>query len=200
MLNLANITVTNNVLWKTCVILPNRYDEVFKLGQKLNTPSRVLDYKNVFVDTDVPWWVVAIIDYRESDCDRTCSIAQGDPWNKVSRHTPRGRGPFKSWHDTAVDALIRCAPFAAKWKDWSPGGTLTLTESYNGFGYEEYHHETSPYNWGATNHEERGKYEEDGKYNPAAWDNQIGCAAILKVLMKLNDEVRKGLTTNAQVR
>jgi hypothetical protein len=50
------------------------------------------------------------------------SLAQGDPWNRTSVHVPKGRGPFKSWEDAAVDALTNCAPFAARWRDWSIGG------------------------------------------------------------------------------
>lgn len=177
----------NNALWNCCVIKPDRAHEVLLVSNKIFLNSE--SYRAVESLTGVPWIFVGMVHYREADFNFGLSIAQGDPWASVSRHVPRGRGPFKSWHDAAVDALIRCAPFAAKWKDWTPGGLLTIGEMYNGTGYEQYHDENSPYNWGATNHEERGKYEADGKYNPAAWDNQIGLAAILSMLLRQNKEV-----------
>jgi len=177
---LKHLIEVNSSLWMTCQIDPKRLDEVNKIAKRIQGREQV--YATIETETRVPWWAVGIIHYREADLDFECSIAQGDPWNKVSTHVPRGCGPFKSWHDAAVDALVKRPPRAAAWADWSYGGALTLFETYNGLGYEMIHHENSPYNWGATNHEERGKYVADGKYDPAAWDNQIGCAALLKAL------------------
>ena len=77
------------------------------------------------------------------------SLAQGDPWNRVSVHVPAGRGPFKSWEDAAVDALVNCSPYAARNKDWSIGGTLTMLEQYNGLGYAA-RGRPSPYVWSGT--------------------------------------------------
>jgi hypothetical protein len=64
-------------------------------------------------------------DPRSGKC-WTRGIAQGDPWAAKSTHVGACRGPFKSWEDAAVDALVNCAPFAARNKDWSIGGILTL--------------------------------------------------------------------------
>jgi lysozyme family protein len=83
----------------------------------------------------VPWAFIAVAHERESSQDWTGILAQGDPWNRVSVHVPAGRGPFKSWEDAAIDALVNCAPHAAQNKDWSIGGTLTMLEQYNGLGY-----------------------------------------------------------------
>ena len=93
-------------------------------------------YRAVEKRTGVPWYVIAVIHERESSQDWTGSLAQGDPWNRVSVHIPAGRGPFPSWEEAAVDALVNCAPYAARNKDWSIGGLLTLLEQYNGLGYE----------------------------------------------------------------
>ncbi len=120
------------------------------------------------------------------------SLAQGDPWAKPSVHRPRPRGPFTSFVAAAEDALVSCPPFASRWADWSPGGALTLLELYNGTGYEA-HGEPSPYLWGATNHEVRGKFTADGHYSAQAWDNQLGCAALLKVLAEHCADVREVL-------
>jgi hypothetical protein len=77
----------------------------------------------------------AVVHERESSQNWNGSLAQGDPWNLVSTHVPAGRGPFKSWEDAAVDALVNCHPFAARNMDWSIGGTLTMLEQHNGLGY-----------------------------------------------------------------
>ena len=145
-------------------------------------------YLDIEKATGVPWWVVAVIHEREASGNFNCSLAQGDRWNTVSVHRPRGRGPFRSFYEAAVDALRNCPPFAAKWTDWSIGGALTLLEEYNGFGYEG-HHEASPYIWGATNEEERGKYVADGRYSPSAWDFQLGCAAMIKRMAELDKTI-----------
>jgi lysozyme family protein len=84
---------------------------------------------------DIAWVFIAVSHYRESSQDFSKSLAQGDPWNEVSVHVPAGRGPFKSFEDAAVDALVKCSPYAAKLKDWSIGGMLTNLERYNGIGY-----------------------------------------------------------------
>src|ERR1700761_2507700 len=92
-------------------------------------------YQAVSIKTGVPWAVIAVIHERECSQDWAGSLAQGDPWNRVSVHVPAGRGPFATWEDAAVDALVNCAPYAARNKDWSIGGTLTTLEEYNGLGY-----------------------------------------------------------------
>jgi lysozyme family protein len=97
----------------------------------------------------VPWFVIAVIHERECSQSWSRSIAQGDPWDKKSTHVPAGRGPFKSWENAAVDALVNCAPYAARNKDWSIGGILTLLEQYNGLGYAS-KGLPSPYVWSGT--------------------------------------------------
>ena len=66
---------------------------------------------------------------------------------------------------------------------------LTLFILYNGVGYEVYHAEPSPYDWGATNIEQRGKYSGDGVFAANMWDTQIGCAAMLKAMMGLDASI-----------
>ena len=69
-------------------------------------------YQAVAARTGVPWFVIAVIHERECSQSWAGSLAQGDPWNRVSVHVPAGRGPFTSWEDAAVDALVNCSPHA----------------------------------------------------------------------------------------
>lgn len=189
MLSIPELIAENQAHWQKCEIPPNRLAEVVSVAKRLAASPAKTTYAQIEALTDVPWWVVAVIHEREANQNFYCSIAQGDPWNRVSRHVPKGRGPFKSFIEAAVDALKNCAPKVAQWKDWSAGGTLTILEQYNGLGYEEYHAEASPYIWGATNQEMRGKYVGDGEYSAAAWDTQLGCAAMLKKMMELDKSI-----------
>lgn len=178
----------NQARWATAEITPSKFSEVDAIAR------RILRYKTTYLlteqETGVPWWVVAVIHEREASGAWWANIANGEPWNRTTRNVPRGRGPFTSWQSAAVDALTKAPPFAARWKDWTAGGTLTILEMYNGFGYENIHHEASPYIWAATNHEEWGKYVQDGQWNPRVWDQQLGCAAMLKRLCELDPSIQ----------
>ena len=146
-------------------------------------------YQGVAVQTGVPWFVIAVIHERESSQNFFRSLAQGDPWNRVSTHVPKGRGPFPSWEAAAVDALVICPPHAAKWKDWSPGGTMTLLEQYNGLGYAK-RGLPSPYVWSGTDQYANGKYVADGVFDPNAVDKQLGCAGLIMALQKLDSNIK----------
>ncbi|WP_315792435.1 hypothetical protein [Bradyrhizobium sp. SZCCHNRI1002] len=152
-------------------------------------------YQVVSAQTGVPWCVIAVIHERESSQSWTASLAQGDRWDRVSVHVPAGRGPFKSWEDAAVDALVRCAPYAARWMDWSIGGALTLLEQYNGLGYAR-RGVPSPYIWAGTDQYRAGKYVRDGVYDPDVVDKQLGCAGLLLAMRGLDASI---VPSNASV-
>jgi lysozyme family protein len=145
-------------------------------------------YQAVETSTGVPWFVIAVIHERESAQNGFASLAQGDPWNRVSVHVPVGRGPFTSWEQAAIDALVHCAPYLARNKDWSIQGTLTELEEYNGLGYAA-RNVPSPYIWSGTDQYKSGKYIRDGVYDSAAIDSQPGCAALLLAIMGLDRTV-----------
>src|SRR5512139_3659589 len=67
-------------------------------------------YKSIAQKTGVPWWVIAVIHERESRQDFTTNLANGEPYNRVTKQVPKGRGPYKSFEDAAIDALVNCAP------------------------------------------------------------------------------------------
>lgn len=148
-------------------------------------------YRAVEAKTGVPWFVIAVIHQRESSQSWAGSLAQGDPWNRVSTHVPAGRGPFVSWEAAAIDALVNCAPHASRNRDWTIGGTLALLEGYNGLGYAK-RGVPSPYLWAGTNQYRSGKYVADGKYNANYVDTQPGCAGLILALMALDSGIRFG--------
>jgi lysozyme family protein len=148
-------------------------------------------YLNIEQRTGVPWTFVAVTHYRESSQDFTKNLGQGDPLNRTTVHVPAGRGPFtgpNAFADAAVDALTNCSPYAARHKDWSIGGMLTLLEQYNGLGYAA-RGLPSPYVWSGTNQYKSGKYVSDGVFDPNVVDRQLGCAGLILAMMTLDPEI-----------
>lgn len=195
-MNLDALKATYQTMWGNCTVTPSRVAEVTQVSSRLVEQRAKLTYLNVENITTVPWWFVALVHEREASQQWWANIANGDPWNRPTIHVPRGRGPFKSWLDAAVDALTKTPVGTLRrvndWKDWSAEGALVVLEMYNGFGYEIWHHENSPYIWAATNHEERGKYVKDGVFDPSVWDMQLGCAAMLKRMVELDPSIKFG--------
>src|SRR3979411_2917703 len=121
MIDLVALKTANTRRWANAKLLkPGRFTAVAK---DLADPIAKQRYQAVSAKTSIPWHTIAVIHSRECSQDWTGSLAQGDPWNRISVHVPAGRGPFRSWEEAAIDALVNCAPFAARNKDWSTGGT-----------------------------------------------------------------------------
>jgi len=158
------------------------------IAKRLASPDAQSRYQAVSTTTGAPWPLIAVIHERECSQDWTRSLAQGDPWDRVSVHVPAGRGPFKSWEDAAVDALNNCAPYAGRNKDWSIGALLTKLEEYNGLGYAA-RGVPSPYLWAGTDQYRSGKYVRDGVYDPNVIDSQAGCAGLLMAMKALDPAI-----------
>lgn len=164
------------------MIIPAEMGPTFKaVADRLSAPEAQARYKAVSAKTGVPWMVIAVIHEREASQKWNTQLGQGDPLNRKSTHVPKGRGPFETWEEGAIDALTNCAPFASKNTDWSIGGTLALLEKYNGLGYAN-KGVPSPYIWAGTNQYVKGKYVSDGVYDPNAVDSQLGCAGLLRFM------------------
>ena len=112
---------------------------------------------------------------------------------------PAGRGPFRSWEEAAIDALVNCAPYTARNRHWSIGRTLAKLEQYNGLGYAA-RGRPSPYIWSGTDQYRSGKYVRDGVYDPNVVDGQPGCAGLLMAMMALDPTITfPGTTTTPAI-
>jgi lysozyme family protein len=135
----------------------------------------------------VPWYLVGIIHYLESNFSWSSCLHNGDPLPGPTTRWPPWRGPFASWEEAAIDALHmkrNAWNFVTTWDMLHE--ILLALEVYNGTGYLFRHPEVnSPYLWGQTNHHSRGKYVADGRYDPQAITRQVGAAAILWHLLKV---------------
>lgn len=121
---------------------------------------------------------------READLNFNLSPAQGDPWRQVSRHVPKNRGPFKSWQDAAVDAYRLNGLDQVGGANWNWELVCFYFETFNGFGYRDFHHMHSPYLWAGTNIQTIGKYTADGKF-AQEWDTQLGAVPVARRLAVL---------------
>jgi lysozyme family protein len=190
MIDLAALSRANAQRWANAKLTRN-FSGVAARLVKSEAKAVYLDIQNA---TRVPWFVIAVIHERESSQNFNTQLGQGDPLNRVSTHDPKGRGPFYSFKEGAVDALVKCAPYGARWTDWSCGGALTLLEQYNGTGYAS-KGVPSPYVWSGTDQYHSGKYVRDHVYDPNTIDVQLGCAGLLIAMMALDASIKFGVST-----
>ena len=160
-------------------------------------------YLKVEARTGVKWFVVGLLHVREAGLEHGKPrfdrwLHNGDPMkDKQGRPTQTIHEPFHrppdpkvSWEDGAYDALV-VVERLDQIKDWGPERVAYASEKFNGFGYRSPSRNIpSPYLWGGTNIQKRGKFVEDGKYDKTVMDSQIGSMAVLKQLMVLDDDAR----------
>lgn len=155
--------------------------------------KQIIRGKDVYLQaqaaTGVPWFMIGCWHIREASGNFMTQLAQGDPLNRASTHVPKGRGPFPNWIAGAKDALINCPPKAASWHNWSAGGSMAVSNLYNGTGYW-LHNIPSPYVWSGTNWQRPGKYTSDGHLDLNFVDTQPGVANLVLHLMALDSNVK----------
>lgn len=158
--------------------------EVDQIARRLLRGNSIFQYAAVQQALGIPIVLQAAICERESGADFDANPAQGDPWNRVSTHVPRGRGPFDSWYEAAIDAFHNVDRLDDNSAPWSMPYAMWKSEGYNGFGYRS-HGIRSPYLVGGTNLQERGKYVSDGRYDSSAMDTQIGTVPVMLRMIEL---------------
>ena len=194
----------------------NEYKKLYESMEILNkwqsrvsrAADRVLSgkttYLNVARETTVPWWVIGIIHLLECDCDWTGCLHNGEPWNRETTMVPKGRGPWQSWTEAAIDAIRYDGLNSVS--DWSIAEGLRRLEMYNGGGYKR-RGVNSPYIWSGTNHGIGvGKYKEimqpngsyKSVYDPNLVSQQCGCAPVLKVLLEKSKDQAFAIVTDTK--
>jgi lysozyme family protein len=174
-------------LWRSMTIAPSKLPAIDRIATKLIAAKP--RYQSVAGQTGVPWAAIALIHQMECGGDWRLSIAQGDPWNRVSTHVPKGRGPFDSWEAAAIDALS--IDGADRVKPWSVERLCYELEKYNGFGSRNKGIHT-PYLWSFSNHYSRGKYVADHVWDGRAVSGQAGAMPLLKRMMALDPSIGFG--------
>lgn len=183
-------------LWRDAVILDNRKSVTTRVANAILADKKRY-YLDVQKQTGVPWFWIACVHHRENGGKWDGVLHNGEAIINTGRKTtlvPAGRGPFKTWREAAIDALTATRtkqfPHAKelhKVKSWPIERCLYEFERYNGWGYLGTIN--SPYVWAATSKQQRGKYVKDRVFDADHWDQQLGCAAVLKALMKVDDSI-----------
>lgn len=144
------------------------------------------EYRAIEAATTVRAVVVIGCHNRESGLDFTRSLAQGDPWDRVSTHVPAHLGPYPSFVAAAEEALHidRLDAVARLPGGWSRERALYEWELYNGFGPRNHGCHTG-YLWAGTSVYRGGKYVADGVWDPHAIDRQLGTVPVMLRLFQL---------------
>jgi len=167
--------------WDRMMIKRDRVKEFNKIAEYALAHRGI--YTAIEGRTGVPWPMIAILHRRESDADFNTYLGNGQPLNRKTTIVPKGRGPFSSFEEGAIDALQYDKLTSVK--DWRLEKILFYCEAFNGAGYNN-RGLPSPYVWGGTNIQQPGKYVSDGRWNGKTWDSQPGCAPILKTIMMMD--------------
>lgn len=175
--------------WNNMRIRPSRADAANEAARKAINHKDT--YEEIQDKTDVPWWFVAILHSRESSFNFNTYLGNGQSLNRVTTIVPKGRGPFSSFAEGAVDAL-RLEGFVGA-HDWGIAKTMFRLEKYNGFGYRG-RDVNSPYLWSGSNiygppEQRGGKFTSDGSFDPGTVDPQLGAAVILKAMIELDSSI-----------
>lgn len=177
---LASLTITRKV---------QAHNRAVRL---LQNPKVLANFKPVFEELGIPIvWMICSFE-RESSMDFTRSPAQGDRWDQVSTHVPRGSGPFKSFTEAAIwsykhDGLDKnSAPWSWTYGCWG-------WEKFNGFGPRD-HARVSGYVFAGTDQYDPpagrgGKYVSDNNWSPSAVDQQLGCVPLALELIGLDSSL-----------
>lgn len=143
----------------------------------------------------------AAIHERECDADFRCALCNGERIIGTDRKTtlvPRHRGPYATFEEGAVDAfhIDGLDKVAALPEGWTQERACYEWEVYNGMGPRA-HGKHPGYVWAGTNVYDGGKYVRDGVWDPATWDQQLGCVAIMLAMVELAPDLalRRALPT-----
>lgn len=159
-------------------------EEVDQIARRLMRGDAIPQYAAVQKALGIPIVVQAAICERESGADFSKSPAQGDPWNRVSKNVPRGKGPYPSWYAAAFDSFHNIDHLDDNSAQWEMPYAMWKWEGYNGFGYRS-HRIRSPYLVGGTNLQQDGKYDSDGHFNAGMKDTQIGTVPVALRMIEL---------------
>lgn len=178
---------TRQELYDTMVIHPGiQFHVDRKVDKMISNKARYENVSHHFPNPGLKWWLVALLHEMECEQDFTKYLGNGQSLNRVTTIVPKGRGPFDSFEDGAIDAIKLQG--LDEVTDWSIGNLIYVLEGFNGFGYEKLHHMNSPYAWAGSNHYIKGKYTSDGHFDPDAVSGQIGFALLLKTLLNRSND------------
>jgi lysozyme family protein len=164
-------------------VRPECAAEVEKVALKL------LGYKSRYQEVSnadgVPVVFIATSFERESGSNFTRNPAQGWPLTSRSKDIPYN-GPFRTWFDAATAAYKLNGLDRVGAANWTWELFCFYGETFNGFGYRDWHKMHSPYLWGGTNIQTAGKYTADNKFDSTVMDAQLGIVPVARRMIELD--------------
>ena len=140
-------------------------------------------YESVSSKTNVPILWLMVINERESSSNLNTYLGNGQSLRRRTTEVPRGRGPFATWEEGALDALH--VDRIDSVTDWTWNKMCYEEELWNGFG-PRMHGKHTGYLWAGTNIYDGGKYVSDGVWSSRVWDTQIGTVPLMRSLVALD--------------
>lgn len=143
----------------------------------------------------IPPEMICAIHYRESSCDFTTYLHNGEKLGKPTTLVPAGI-EFHSFTAAAVDAIEReikqfnynTNRFHLK-NDLSTLSSIAMfTETFNGTGARDYHDSYSSYVYTGTNKYHGGMYTSDSSWSSSAMDRRPGTIPIFLYLHQPAEE------------
>lgn len=145
-------------------------------------------YAEVADKLGIPQLFIATSFEREAASNFRLSPAQGDPWNEVSRHVPKGLGPYQSWSTSALAAYTLERLDKIGRENWTWTRLCYEGELFNGFGYRA-HGVHTPYDWSGTNNYARGKFTGDHRFDLSVADQQLGIIPVARIMASTMPEI-----------
>jgi lysozyme family protein len=176
---------------------PKLIAQIDRVVTRLWTPTTKPRYQAIAAAAGLPVECgsafIALAHERESSGNWERSLAQGDPLACRSVNVPAGRIPPPAeppftFEAAAIDGLVAC-DHVNQWTDWSIPGMLTKEELWNGAGYY-FHGVPSAYVWAGSDQYLGGKFVGDGRWDPSAWDHQLGTAVLFARMLAADPELR----------
>lgn len=188
---------TNKIKAEYAGLLSTMEYKESKLHYINRAAAKAMQHKKQYVEvenqTGVPWQWIAAVHMRESNADFRGVLHNGQKIIGKGRKTtivPKGRGPFSSWSEAAIDAIKLKKLHLIK--SWTPERMLYELERFNGWGYRyKGRSGRSPYLWGATNHQLKGKFVSDGKYSSRTLDKQLGAVPVMVRIQELDKPAKE---------
>ncbi len=141
-------------------------------------------YESVTAANGVPVVFIGPSFEREASSRFNLNPAQGWPLTSISKIIPHN-GPFRTWFDAAIAAYHLNGLDQVGAGNWTWELICYYGELFNGFGYRDKHRMHSPYLWGGTNIQTRGKYVKDGEFDGSVMDTQLGIIPIARRMAEI---------------
>jgi uncharacterized protein (TIGR02594 family) len=177
--------------WGAMVADAALHDDFCKTAHRLIAHKR--EYQAIAAQAHVPWPLIALIHFRESDADFTTHLYNGDPLNARTVHVPQGQPPLPAkppftFEQSALGAISYDHMNDIADSEWCIEQIAFHLEHYNGWGY---HNRSLPsaYLWAGTNIYRGGKFDRDGHFDGTMRDRQLGCMPLLAAMIAQDNSI-----------